>query len=188
MGGWESRAHLGLDGRVMFPMSLAAVGVAGAVRASVGCGGGGACWEVAAWRVPARPWRSCGALGTMVLEAARPWWCSAPSGLRRVGPPPLARPLQVDPPPWAPPRHCVAGRPPWARLACQRCCCSRQPVGVFWAVEASRVAPRSSCVSSHSMWACAGPPLPSRLGVRVARCCGSCGPAAGVPACATEGW
>ena len=32
------------------------------------------------------------------------------------------------------------------------------------------------------------PPLPSRLGVIISSCSASCGPAAGVPACVTEGW
>ena len=153
-GGCGSRTHLRLDSRVIFVMRLPAVGVAGGGRASVVLRGGGAFWELAVWRVPESPRGSCGALGTMLLEAHRPWWCSAPSALRKVDPPPLALPgLEVDPPPWAH-RHSVGGRPPWARrecwakcqapLACHRCRCCRQPASVFGAVEASSVVPSSS--------------------------------------------
>ena len=153
-GGVESRAHVWLDSQVIFPMSLPDVSVDGPLLASIGCGVGAACWEPTS-SLFGGSLTACGALGTVVLEAPRPWWCSSPSALREVDPPPRALPrLQVDPPAWAH-RHSVAGRPPWARVACHRCCSSGQPNGVSWAVEASSVVARTSSRSSHSVWALA---------------------------------
>jgi len=162
-GGWESRANLWLDSWVTFLTSLRDVGVGGPLRASVGCRGGTAFWELAVWRVSESPQWSCSALGTMALGAPWTWWCSAPSALREVDLPPWAHPLlEVDPPPWAL-RHSVAGHPPrhpcdcWGKcqplLACCRCCSSRQPASICWEVEASSVVPRSSSRSCHSIWA-----------------------------------